>query len=102
MMSWTESVVADLAVFKGYGWSFEESWRRAVESHPPRGRDLGLRRPSLLDDDESLVDFTRRACEDAWHGRRPLLRHMDGIRELVASDFSVFAHDRARHIERAA
>jgi hypothetical protein len=74
-MSWQSDVVDTMLDLKRDGQSFDGAWRAALELHPPRGRDMGPERPTLLDRDESVVAFFRAACSDAWHNRRPALQH---------------------------
>lgn len=73
--SWQSDVVDCLCDLKRSGFTFNVAWSRALSLYPARGRDMGPERPTLLDRDESVVAFFRRACEDAWHGRRPSLQH---------------------------
>lgn len=75
---WNARVVEHLVMLKRQGLGFDDAWLMAMRAHPPRGRDCGPERPTLLDDpreSESLVAFHRRACSDAWFGRRPELKH---------------------------
>lgn len=84
---WTAAVVGYLCQLKADGRDFDESWELAVRRFPPRGRDLGEARPTLwaAPGDESVVAATRRFCDDAWHGRRPALRHfaVESMRDAV-------------------
>lgn len=75
MTTWAADVVDHMLDLKQAGWAHEEAWRSAMRAHPPRGRDLGPERPSLLDEDESVAAFFKRATYDAWHGLRPALAH---------------------------
>lgn len=76
-MSWSGQVVGFLREAKTDGMSFEVAWAAAMMKHPPRGPGMGRRQMSLLDEDgESLVTFLQRSAEDAWYGRKPLLRHL--------------------------
>lgn len=75
MSDWTARVVEHLTESKAAGLSFERAWSAALEAHPPFSRDLGASTPSLMDD-QPLVDFVREHAADAWHGRRPVLRHL--------------------------
>ena len=80
MESWSSRVVAEMIVFKREGRSFKVAWQLAVQMHPPRPMDLGLRGlRGTLEDDQALrseLDWFRAVCEDAWHDRRPALRHL--------------------------
>lgn len=88
--SWTERVIAELVACKEARLSFDVAWDMAMRRHPPRDHDHGPRVLSLLPGDpESLVDFTRRVTSDAWHGRKPALRNVGGLRALLDSDESV-------------
>lgn len=77
---WSSRVIQTLLVLKRAGLDFEDSWRFALEQHPPRGRDLGEQRPTLFaegaEGELSPVEFLRVSAEDAWHGRRPILTHL--------------------------
>lgn len=75
---WTSAVVGYLCQLKADGHDFEEAWELAVRRFPPRGRDVGEERPTLfarVGDAETVVEFFRRVCSDAWEGRQPSLRH---------------------------
>jgi hypothetical protein len=80
-MTWVERVVAELCELKANGWTFDRAWAAALEAHPPRNRDYGEPAPSLFDEPEepSLLEFARAACSDAWHGRKPHLRHLPAM-----------------------
>lgn len=88
-MSWAEAMVEELAELKAAGWEFDQAWRAAVRDHPPRGIDRGRTVTALFEDEEhpepveSLVDFLRRVADDAWHDRRPLLRPLGGLLEMI-------------------
>lgn len=73
---WHERVVRELCEMKTTGVPFETAWRLALERHPPMSRDMGPACPCLFDEETSVVEFVRVAAEDAWHGRRPVLRHL--------------------------
>lgn len=86
--NWQGAVVGYLCQLKGEGREFDESWELAMRRFPARGRDLGEYRPSLIPrpgDGESVVEFFRRACDDAWHDRRRALRHfsVSAMRDAV-------------------
>lgn len=84
-MGWSSRVIEALLVARRNGVErFEVAWRMALEAHPPGARELGPPgdRQALFDvelleqggeREESMVEFTRRVCADAWHGRRPVL-----------------------------
>lgn len=74
---WNTRVVEHLRDCKRRGLGFEDAWVTAMRMHPPSGSDWGPERPTLfgIDGDVSLVAFFKRACEDAWFGRRPALQH---------------------------
>lgn len=73
---WTEQVVSYLRRCKRDGHGFSESWDGAMRKFPARSRDLGEYRPTLFaEGPESVVEFFRRVCDDAWHDRQPALRH---------------------------
>lgn len=74
-MSWQSDVVDTMRDLRRDGQDFDGAWNTAITLHPPRGRDMGPERPTLLDRDESVVMFFRRVCEDAWAGRQPALAH---------------------------
>lgn len=101
-MEWTELVVRRLAECKRAGVPFERAWRDALEEHPPRGRDQGPQRPSLLDSEPSVVEFFRAACSDAWHGRRPALAHLGTVVLDAGGTPGVAAQSRSREVSLAA
>ena len=83
--SWSSRVIARLRELKDQGErDFDRAWTMATLAHRPQGRDQGDARPVLFDASlpmmeepaESMVEFTRRACADAWCGRRPTLQHL--------------------------
>ena len=74
--NWAGEVVAYLGEAKTAGVDFDTAWHNALFHHPPRGPGMGRRQLSFEDTEETLVDFFRRVTEDAWHGRRPVLRHL--------------------------
>jgi hypothetical protein len=94
--SWQALVVETMLELRRDGQDFDGAWNAAMTLHPPRGRDLGPERPTLLDRDESLVMFFRRCCEDAWHGRRPGLAHFDASL-LMEPDGTTAVVRAARH-----
>lgn len=78
-MSWQSRVVAELARRKADGMTFDAAWIEALRLHPPSGRDRGFPATDLFEaarEGEGLTAFFRRACDDAWHGRQPALRHL--------------------------
>lgn len=86
--TWTGAVAGYLGELKRDGLDFDESWTLALLRFPPRGRDIGEYRPTLIPrpgDGESVVEFFRRACDDAWHGRRQALRNfsVSAMRDAV-------------------
>jgi hypothetical protein len=102
MNGWSEGMVDTLLDCKVSGMAFEAAWLYALVVHPPRGRDLGPSRPTLLNEDgtlpeESPVEFLRRVADDAWHGRKPLLRHTTHLRELIDNDRSTAAASTVGH-----
>jgi hypothetical protein len=101
-MEWTELVVRRLAERKLAGVPFERAWRDALEEHPPRGRDRGPERPSLLDAEPSVVEFFRGACSDAWHGRRPELARLDVALLDASRTPGIEASSRSREVSLAA
>lgn len=76
-MSWQSDVVDRLVELKASGHvDFDQAWTAALRMFPPRNRDVGEWRPQLWSTaEETVVEFFRRVCEDAWHGRNPRLRH---------------------------
>jgi hypothetical protein len=102
MSAWSSRVIDELAELKAQGYDFQEAWRAAMQEHPPRGRDRGMRAPALFDDErhvepvESPVEFLKRACEDAWRGRRPVLRYLTDLWGLGQRDESEFVHPTTR------
>jgi hypothetical protein len=101
-MEWTETVVARLAEAKRAGVPFERAWRSALEAYPPRNRDQGPQRPSLLDSESSVVEFFHGACSDAWHGRRPELRHLDAALLDASGTEGIAARSRSVQVSLAA
>jgi hypothetical protein len=84
---WPEAIVQCLLELKQDGQDFDTAWAGALLLHPARGRDLGAYRPTLMPEPgetESVVEFTRRVAEDAWHNRRPALRNFN-VSALVES-----------------
>ena len=78
-MSWSAAVVAHLVHLRRQGVTdFAAAWDLAIQAHPPSMRDKYGQGPlTLLEQpEESLVDFTRRVCADAWTGRRSVLRFL--------------------------
>ena len=73
-MNWPKEVVRELASLKRAQLPFDDAWRIALERHPPLQADRGPLRPTLLESEESVVEFTRRVCRKAWHDeiRTPL------------------------------
>jgi hypothetical protein len=79
-VNWIGDVVEHLARSRRAGATFDDAWSAALREFPPRGRDVGVWRPTLLPEpggEVSVVEFFRVAAEDAWYGRRPVLRHFD-------------------------
>jgi hypothetical protein len=101
-MEWTALVVTRLAEYKRAGVPFERAWRLALIAHPPRGRDRGPAMPSLLDSEPSVVEFFEAACSDAWHGRRPELKHLDAALWDASGTPGITAQSRSREVSVAA
>jgi hypothetical protein len=101
-MEWTETVVARLAEAKRAGVPFERAWSAALVECPPRGRDRGPQVPSLLDSEPSVVEFFHGACSDAWHGRRPELRHLDAALLDASGTEGIAARSRSVQVSLAA
>jgi hypothetical protein len=76
MQSWSSRMVEELGALRATGVGFDQAWEVALARHRPARRDSGPDRPNLFDEEVSLVEFTRQACSDAWHGRRADLRHL--------------------------
>lgn len=89
-------MIGALVEAKAAGVPFEAAWQLAMQAHPPmlRKMDRGPVQPSLLDDETDMVTFLRLCCEDAWFGRRPVLRHLRHALELVVADETRAAGDR--------
>lgn len=70
MKSWTERVVDELVALRANGVeNFERAWTQALLAHPPRQIEQGPAVQSLLDMEESLVDFLHRRARLEWEGR---------------------------------
>lgn len=95
-VSWQSLVVGRLCELKREGLGFEDAWLRALKLYPPRGRDLSPERPALFGGDEGtpLVAFFKRACEDAWLGRRPALQHFHPSLLIERDESAPAAHQR--------
>lgn len=83
-MGWSEAMVDRLAALKLTGLDFDSCWAIALRENVPFGREHRGELTLLSDPRETdPVEFLRRACEDAWHGRRPVLRHLEpALRDL--------------------
>jgi hypothetical protein len=71
-MSWTQDVVAVLAVGKTTQLPFNAAWTNAVQQHPPRLRELGVRGAgdSLFDQKEAnTLEWFRTVCQAAYEDR---------------------------------
>jgi len=75
---------------KAAGMDFEWAWAEAMLAHPPGRREVqaGVQLSLYGVREETQAEFLRKACEDAWMGRRPLLRHLPGLLEMVGDDHS--------------
>ena len=84
-MSWDARVVQALGEYKRAGFSFSWAWDEVMKLCPPKGSMYGR---ELFDDDghptEDRVSFMRRVCDDAWHDRRPALRDLPVLLEMMA------------------
>jgi hypothetical protein len=105
--SWASQVVDSMRTSKAAGMDFEWAWAEALLVHPPgrREADTGAQLSLYGVRDETQVEFLRRACEDAWSGRRPLLRRLPGLLEMVGDDHATVAvdqHRRSAHVDRVA
>lgn len=91
-MTWSSRVIDELVVLRQNGVEqFERAWAQAIKAHPPSLRDMGPREPTLFgdaSDEVPMYEWVRRACEDAWKGRRPVLgklvtalEHFDAVDE---------------------
>jgi hypothetical protein len=73
MAVWESQVVDRLASLRSAGHTFDGAWLLALRAHPPCGRDASIATPRLFDEDgrapETLVEFFKRACRDAYEGR---------------------------------
>jgi hypothetical protein len=95
--TWAEAIVDRLAALKLAGMVFDDAWRWALAEHPPRGSEFrGMGPLTLLKPRGELdpVEFMRRACDDAWHGRRPQLAALS-----VDTVDRALLHARGRAIE---
>jgi hypothetical protein len=99
-MSWERKMTEALADLKAQGMGFREAWDHALLLHPPRGRYYGPRQPEL--GDESMLEFLERACDDAWHGRRPALQDLPILMEAIGQDRSSFARKKTIGVKRKA
>jgi hypothetical protein len=80
---WTSLVIEDLCAAKARGETFEYAWRQALARNHPRARDERMPGDEDLEgqlvlrdvESETVAEFLRRVCGDAWHDRRPELRH---------------------------
>ena len=76
-MTWSAEMVATLCMLKRAGYDFDSAWVEALRTHPPRGSEHRGELTLLQDTREvDAVEFLRRSAEDAWHGRRDVLRHL--------------------------
>jgi hypothetical protein len=73
MAVWESQVVDRLASLRSAGHTFEGAWGLALRGNPPKGQVAGIATPRLFEDDgrapETLVEFFKRACRDAYEGR---------------------------------
>lgn len=78
MQAWSSEITNHLVLLKRQGVPFEDAWQLALKAVPPRGSEFrGMPQAMNLIDaaaEPDMVTFTRTACEDAWHGRRPALK----------------------------
>ena len=108
--SWPALVVDAMLEFKRAGFEFEEAWSMALARWPARGRDTGPRSPALFDGmttwqirhADTLVGFFKRACDDAWHGRKPALQHFHPSLLMEPDDSSPAAMRRSGARQRMA
>lgn len=105
---WTVQVVGYLCELKTAGHDFDAAWELATLRFPARGRDMGEYQATLIPrkgDAESVVEFFQRVCEDAWHGRRPALRHfsVSAMRDAaIDGDGGAAGRPRSRGLSEAA
>jgi hypothetical protein len=80
-MTWQGKVVDRLCLLKASGfYTFDEAWLDTMRRYPKPG--WATRQTTS----ETVAQFFKRACDDAWHNRRPGLKHfastmLDGIDE---------------------
>lgn len=105
---WTGLVVGYLCELKTAGHDFDAAWELATLRFPARGRDMGEYQATLLrvpGRDESVLEFFERVCDDAWHDRRPALRHfsVSAMRDAVIDgDGGAAGRPRSRGLSEAA
>lgn len=96
MKDWNSRIIDELVELKATGMAFGAAWRLAIAEYPAPSVARGVRdRPALFDfaldgslemDDETVVEFTRRICDDAWHGRRPELAALRSLEDAESRD----------------
>jgi hypothetical protein len=98
---WSVLVIDALAECKRRGVrDFDDAWAVATKRYPPRARDDGGFRPTLLPEPgevESMREFLYRVCYEAWTGQRPALRHFSPLL-LAGSDQSRIAHGKSSKV----
>lgn len=84
---WARALTDTLLKLKKRGYTFEAAWAEAIRLHPVKGPQLReIEAENLFESSEvgeSPASFMRRACDDAWHDRKPMLKN---LRILVDSE----------------
>lgn len=97
VLMWSEEMVDRLCALKLTGMAFEAAWAVALSEIPPAGREFRGELTLLVDPREmDPVEFLRRACSDAWAGRKPHLAALQkGLQDVLDGD-GVIAVGRSR------
>lgn len=94
MSRWPQRMVDAMVQARAAGADFESAWAQALLLNPPGRREVGQVQLTLYGKrDESMEEFLKRVCEDAWENRKPLLRHLPSLVEGLAEDWSAVAVD---------
>jgi hypothetical protein len=105
-MTWEAKVTEAMCQLKAEGKDFREAWHEALLMHPPSGRFYGPRQTELIDTGseraETMLEFLERACDDAWHLRRPALAHLPILMEAIGRDDSGYARKKSPGLTRKA
>lgn len=105
-MSWSGELVDHLCDLKRAGYGFDAAWRTAIKAHPPEQTRRAAEPTNLFEvaapEFEPLEDFLRRACADAWAGRRPELARLPALMEDEVFPVAVTRHAMGRSRKAAA